>query len=146
MSTLLHVEDDPGATLLTRRAFERAAFDGTLVQVPSGDEAVAWLRSGNPARLVLLDLKMPGRDGIDVLTWIRLRSSDQGLPVVVLSSSELATDIEHARGLGPRAYLVKPMSFRELQPLAVAIATYFELLTLDREAPFPWLVNAMRAF
>jgi CheY-like chemotaxis protein len=62
-------------------------------------------------RLVLLDIKMPGTDGFDVLQWIRLQPGLAGLPVVMLTSSDEIRDVNRAYQLGANSFLVKPLDF-----------------------------------
>src|SRR6516225_8524692 len=98
----LLVEDDSGDALLIRRAFVQAKVLNPVQVVSSGEEAIAYLsgtgRYANRAEfplpeLVLLDLKMPGIDGFEVLRWIRAQPGIRGMRVVVLSGSDEMRDV-----------------------------------------------------
>ena len=113
---LLLVEDDPDHVLLIQRALARASLVNPLKIVRDGDEAIAYLagtgeyddRTRFPIpSLVLLDLKLPRKSGLEVLEWIRGHEALKFLPVVVLTSSSESRDIERAYALGVNSYLVK---------------------------------------
>jgi CheY-like chemotaxis protein len=120
---ILLAEDDENDIFLMRRAFEAAKIPNPLFVVQNGQEAVNYLaghgdysardRYPRPA-LLLLDLKMPWMDGFDVLAWLRKQPQFDGLPVVVLTSSKLQSDIDKSRELGVYDYRVKPHAFKDL--------------------------------
>src|SRR6187431_667930 len=106
---ILLVEDDANDALLIQRAFQKAGLRNNLKLVRDGDQAVEYLSGqGNYENrdkfplpfLVLLDLKMPGLDGFEVLDWIRRDPNLKRLLVVVLTSSNLQTDVDRAYELG----------------------------------------------
>jgi CheY-like chemotaxis protein len=120
---ILLVEDDPNDTVLIRRAFQKAGFGDSLKIVSDGGQAMQYLQGqkeyGDRARfplpfLLLLDLKMPGTDGFEVLQWIRRQPDLKRLLVVVLTSSNLQTDVDRAYDLGANSYLVKPVEFSQM--------------------------------
>ena len=114
--TVLVAEDDEDDAFFIERAFRRTGTDMKLCIVTSGDEAIDYLEGRGeyvdrdsfpePA-LVLLDLKMPGRNGFEVLEWKRGRPEIR-VPFVVLSSSAEERDMRRARELGVNSYLIKP--------------------------------------
>src|SRR5581483_1794343 len=103
-----------------RRAFAKANVPNPLIIVGDGDAAIAYLagvdgyadrtRFPLPA-LVLLDLKLPRRSGLEVLEWIRKQPGVRRIPVVVLTSSRQRPDVDCAYDLGANSYLVKPVEF-----------------------------------
>src|SRR5215469_10589973 len=106
---ILLVDDDENDVLLLQRAFEKAGLHDWLRVVSSGQEAVDYLSAhGNYTDrerfplpfLMLLDLKMPGTDGFEVLRWARGESELKRLLIVVLTSSNLQTDVDRAYELG----------------------------------------------
>lgn len=115
---VLVAEDDPNDVFFLKRAFRLAGLNAELHVVKDGDEVVQSLRStevafgndGSPhcLNLLILDLKMPGRNGFEVLEWVRNQDHLEGLPVVILSSSDLSEDIERAYAVGATRYEVKP--------------------------------------
>jgi len=123
MRPILAAEDEENDRFILNRAFEKARLPQPLVTVGDGRECVDYLRGVGsfadrvlhplPA-LLLLDLKMPGMHGFEVLEWLATRPEFKDLPVVVLSSSSADSDIQRARQLGARDYFVKPHSVNEL--------------------------------
>jgi CheY-like chemotaxis protein len=120
---ILLAEDDNNDIFLMKRAFANAGFLNPLVVVNNGKEAVEYLEGeGQYAQreqfplpgLLLLDLKMPFMDGFDVLGWLRTRPQFNSLPVVVLTSSKLESDITKSREMGVYDYRVKPHRFEDL--------------------------------
>ena len=131
---ILLAEDDPNDTLLISRAFQKAGFGNVLKCVSDGDQAVEYLQGENlyadRARfplpfLLLLDLKMPGTDGFEVLQWIRAQPDFKRLLVVVLTSSNLQADVDRAYELGANSYLVKPVEFNQMVNMIQRFEAYW---------------------
>jgi CheY-like chemotaxis protein len=120
---VLHVEDDADVAFFVRRAVSKASLPITLVRVANGNEAIDYLggkppydeRTKHPfPDEVILDLKLPGIDGFDVLTWIREGTQCPDIPVVILTSSDRSEDLQRAKELGVTAYLNKSVSYENL--------------------------------
>jgi CheY-like chemotaxis protein len=132
---VLLVEDEPNDVFLIERAFRKCDFQHALHSVNDGEQAVAYLsgvrefadRQAFPLpTLVLLDLKLPRRSGLEVLAWLRNRhDSLRRLPVVVLTSSKQSSDVNRAYELGANSYLVKPVAFDGLLELVKALNGYW---------------------
>ena len=121
LKPILLVEDNPKDLELTLAALGKSNLANEVVSVRDGVEAVEYLlrqgqyasrAEGNPA-VVLLDLKLPRLDGLQVLERVRGEVSLRGLPVVILTSSREEPDLDRAYKLGANAYVVKPVGFRE---------------------------------
>lgn len=121
--TILLVEDNPKDIFLVQRAVRKAGIGSPLQVVNDGDAAVQYLagqaiycdRAVYPLPvLMLLDLKLPRRSGVEVLTWLRQQPQLKRLPVVVLTSSREYADINRIYDLGANAYIVKPTNFDQL--------------------------------
>ncbi|MCM3923377.1 response regulator [Frankia sp. AiPs1] len=114
---VLLVEDDPGDVLMTREAFADDRINGRLHVVNDGIEAMAFLRREAPftdvpiVDLVLLDLNLPRRNGIEVLTEIKADEDLRRIPVVVLTTSDAAEDILRSYNLYANAYVTKAVDF-----------------------------------
>ncbi len=126
--TVLHVDDDPNDTALMQAASRKAQVNFQLVNVSDGEEATAYLcaaedKSVSMPALVLLDMKMPGATGVEILRWIRQHPKLNRLPVIVLSGSELQDDIRKAYSEGANSYLVKPLGFEALVELIKNISS-----------------------
>lgn len=134
LSTLLLVEDDPNDVMLFRRAKDKSNLVNPLQVVEDGEAAIAYLsgqgqyadrnRYPLPA-LVLLDLKLPRKSGLEVLAWLRQQPGLQRLPVVVLTSSRESLDVARAYDLGANSYLVKPVAFDSLLEMVKALGLYW---------------------
>jgi len=120
---VLMVEDDESHALLVKRVFERAGLANPVRVIRNGDEAVSYLsgegdyadREANPVpALLLLDVHVPGRSGLEVLSWLRGRTELKGLPVLMFSGSAESEAINRAFELGVDSYLVKPVAFDAL--------------------------------
>jgi CheY-like chemotaxis protein len=132
--TILHVEDDPNDVLLVNRAIQKTSAATVLRSVSDGDQALAYLsgidafarRDEHPLpNLVLLDLKMPRKSGLEVLTWIREQPTLKRMVVVIFTSSKHDHDINRAYELGANSYLVKPVGFEALQETMKQIQHYW---------------------
>ena len=132
--TILHVEDDANDVLLLQRALRKSNSTAIVHAVGDGDKAVAYLngmeeykdREKYPIpQLVLLDLKMPRKSGLEVLGWIRKQPGLKRLIVVVFTSSKHDEDINQAYELGANSYLVKPVGFEALQDMMKNINYYW---------------------
>ena len=116
MKTILLVEDHQPDALLIMRTLGTVGITNPVRTVEDGELAIQYLlgnarypRATHPLPgLVLLDLKLPGCTGHEVLNWIRSHPTLFNLPVIVLSGSNLSDDIELAGKLGANAYLLKP--------------------------------------
>lgn len=114
---VLLAEDDNDAAVLFRCAFEKADIPHPLIHVSNGQEVIRYLAGDPPYAehslpcLLVLDLKMPLMDGFDVLAFLRSYAAFNGLPRVILSSSDQPGDIELACKLGAYEYCVKSPDF-----------------------------------
>jgi DNA-binding response OmpR family regulator len=120
---VLHVEDDSNDAYLVKRALLKAFPAIELKHVERGEDALSYLgaeppyhdRSANPLPdIILLDLKMDGLGGFDVLRWVRAHAELSSIPVVILTSSDARGDRELARQLLATAYVVKDFSYQEV--------------------------------
>ena len=114
---VLLVDDNFDHRFLTKRALKPLVDEGKLEVVVAEDGEAAWtsLAGGLTPNLVLLDIKMPRRDGFELLRDIRGAPALKKLRVVMLTSSENRLDVERARELGADDYVTKPLDAREFQ-------------------------------
>ena len=114
---ILQVEDNEGDTLLLKQALKKAGFPSRLHSVPSGEAALDFLNQKAPYApsprpdVILLDLKLPGKDGLTVLNEIRQSSDFKNITVIILTSSESDLDQDWASRLNANHYLLKPYDF-----------------------------------
>lgn len=130
---ILLVEDNPMDIDLTRRAFARRHLVNPLQVAHDGEEAMrlveAWEADEQPRpALVLLDLKLPKVDGLDVLARIKQHAQFKVIPVVVLTTSAEDLDVQRAHRLGANSYIVKPVSFDKFLDVAAQIELYWGVI------------------
>jgi two-component system response regulator len=132
--SVLLVEDDPNDAEFLTHAFRKIGCPDALRVAGSVDRATAYLeRLGGSAGgasdpfplLVLLDLKLPGRSGLEFLDWLRKRRETKYLPVVVLTSSTEPRDMISAYERGANSYTVKPLSPNDFVPMMESIIHYW---------------------
>jgi CheY-like chemotaxis protein len=120
---ILHVEDEWDDQFMLQRTLKKEAVDLDLRVANHGDEAVEYLsgkgkfadRGAYPLpALILMDIKMPRRSGLEVLQWLRNDSGCKGIPVIMVSSSPLQADMNRAYELGVNAYLIKPLAYLQV--------------------------------
>lgn len=137
MLEILLVEDNPHDVELTLHAFEKRNLANRVHVVRDGEEALDFLfgrgayedrRGARLPRVVLLDLKLPKIDGLEVLRTIRRDPSLRSLPVVVLTSSREERDLVESYKLGVNSYIVKPIEFAEFIETASTLGLYWALL------------------
>lgn len=133
---LLLVEDNPDDVELTLRAFKRARLANPVHVACDGVEALEFLFAQDGTaravlpRVVLLDLKLPRVNGLEVLARIRANEKTKRLPVVVLTSSREEADILKAYDLGVNSYIVKPVEFEKFVAAVGEVGLYW--LTLNQ--------------
>ena len=138
-ANILLIEDNPDDEALTLRAISRNNIDNPVVVARDGVEAVEFL-FGNEAAgrnlpaLVLLDLKLPRIDGLEVLRRIRAGTRTALLPVIVLTTSREPRDIEQAYQLGANSYIRKPVDYQEFVHTVAALVHYWLSLNVPARA------------
>jgi CheY-like chemotaxis protein len=134
--SILLAEDNPKDVELTLAALETHNLANDVVVVEDGAEALDYLYrrgkfkmrpNGNPA-VVLLDLKMPKVDGIEVLRTLRSDESMKKIPVVILTSSKEESDIVTSYELGVSSYVVKPVNFEQFVDTVSRLGVYWALI------------------
>jgi CheY-like chemotaxis protein len=134
---ILLVEDNPQEAELTIRALKKRTLANHFVHVHDGQEAVDFIfRRGSykgketyeMPKVVLLDLKLPKLDGIEVLRQLRADERTRLIPVVVLTSSREDRDVIEAYQIGANSYIVKPVDFEKFLEVVSNMITYWLLL------------------
>lgn len=139
LQVILIVDDDINDRTLLEHAFRKAAPHIQLRLTKDAFHAEDYLVGRDPygdrrehplPSVILLDLKMPRRSGLEFLAWMRDQPGLAAIPVIVLSSSQESSDIDRAYELGARSYLVKSVDLRELISVVQGLGT---LVTLMKE-------------
>ncbi len=127
--TILLVEDNPDDEALTLRAFQKNNITNAVSVARDGAEALAYLSGGSDLpQLVLLDLKLPKVDGLEVLRRLRADARTRLLPVVILTSSTEERDLVESYRLGANSYVRKPVDFVEFVDAVRQLGLYWLLL------------------
>jgi CheY-like chemotaxis protein len=133
---ILLVEDNPTDAELTMRALRKHNLANNLVWVKDGQQALDFLagrgayrdRGNATPKLILLDLKLPKLDGIDVLRHVKEDSHTMSIPVVMLTSSQEERDIVESYRLGVNSYIVKPVDFNKFVDMVSQVGLYWALV------------------
>lgn len=132
---ILLVEDDPDHELLTIRALNKSNIANEVRVARDGEEALNILFGENAVvpQVILLDLKLPKVDGLEVLRRIRAGEATRFLPVVILTSSDEERDVVRSYQLGVNSYIRKPVSFSDFAEATRQLGMYW--LVLNECAP-----------
>jgi CheY-like chemotaxis protein len=127
---ILLVEDDPDHELLTIRALKKSNLANDIRVAHDGEEALGLLFGDGAIRpqVVLLDLKLPKVDGLEVLRRIRQTDATRLLPVVVLTSSDEERDVVRSYQLGVNSYIRKPVNFTDFAEATRQLGMYWLVL------------------
>jgi two-component system, response regulator len=137
---ILLVEDNPDDELLTLRALKKSGVQNEVVVAHDGIEALDYLFSSGPhagrdpavmPQLILLDLKLPRVNGLEVLKRLRSDERTRLLPVVILSSSRERRDMLDTYGLGANSYVRKPVNFEQFVRAIELLRSYWLVLNED---------------
>lgn len=130
--SILLIEDNPADVDLTLRAFKRRKLVNHIEVARDGEEALGllerWEAGETLPMVVLLDLKLPRVDGLEILRQYRANVVSHHLPVVVLTSSNEDSDIRTAYDNGATSYIVKPVNFDKFMDVATQIELYWCVL------------------
>ncbi|SPB18290.1 two-component response regulator [Caballeronia novacaledonica] len=136
LKPILLVEDNPNDLELTLVALDKSQLANEVIVARDGQEAIDYLTCegewkerapGNPA-VILLDLKLPKIDGLEVLDTIRSNASLKSVPVVMLTSSREEQDLVRSYELGVNAYVVKPVEFGEFVEAISDLGVFWAVL------------------
>jgi two-component system, response regulator len=131
MIDILIVDDDKDDAEMIIRALKKLKLGSYFLHVQDGEEALKLLysdRSGNFPKLILLDLKMPKVDGLDVIKKLKSDEIRKVIPIVVLTSSNETADIIKSYELGVNAYIIKPMNFESFTKAIQEIGLFWTVL------------------
>ncbi len=124
---ILLVEDSAEDAEMTLRALRKNHLANRVHWVKDGEEALAYLFNSQAPKLVMLDLKMPKVDGIEVLRQLKAHPRTRAIPVVVMTSSNEERDVVETYRLGVNSYIVKPVGFEAFLETIAKIGLYWLL-------------------
>jgi len=128
---IILVEDNPDDARLTIRALKKNNLSNNLLHLRDGEEAIRYLtehKNNNLPKLILLDLKMPKVDGIEVIKYLKNDLDLRLIPIVVLTSSKEDRDIKRSYELGANAFIVKPVDFENFTQAVSKIGFFWLML------------------
>jgi len=131
---VLLVEDNASDAELTLRALQKRNLANRVVVARDGVEALEVLHGAEPPpKVVLLDLKLPKLNGLEVLRRLKSDDRTKRIPVVVLTSSHEEPDVEESYRLGVNSYIVKPVDFESFASAVAEVGVYWLLLNRSPE-------------
>jgi two-component system response regulator len=148
---ILLVEDNPHDVTLTMHAFKRAGLTNPIHVVRDGVEALDFLFATGPhthrnaeplPEVILLDLNLPKKSGLDVLREIKADARTTNTSVVVLTGSDRARDIAECRRLGAETYIVKPVDFQNFSAITSRLRLEWMLIKPKTFSGSPPMINA----
>ncbi len=131
---ILVLEDNQDDVFLMERAFRKNGIEGCMKVVPDGQEGIHYMsgdgryadRNLHPIPdVIITDLKMPRKSGLEFLEWMRTHPEHRVIPTILLSSSQQNVDVKRAYDLGVNTYFVKPGNFQELVELVRSLEDYW---------------------
>ena len=134
---ILLVEDNPDDVELTLHALRRERLANNMFAVRDGEEALEFLfcdgrfaerKFDHPPRLVLLDLKLPKLNGLEVLKRVKQDSRTKPVPVVILTSSKEERDLVSSYNLGANSYIQKPVDFDQFREIVKSVGLYWMVI------------------
>jgi two-component system response regulator len=151
---ILLVEDNPIDVELTKSAFKKAQITNVLHVVNDGEAALDFVFArgsfadrlkARPPQLILLDLNLPNKSGLEVLREIKDDTRTQNIPVIILTISDQDRDINECRRLGAETYIVKPVSFQNFSKVTTFLSLSWVLVEPDGTLSAQPNVTASRA-
>jgi CheY-like chemotaxis protein len=128
-AVVLLVEDNPDDVIMIREAFEQSLTPIQLYVVSNGEQAIKFVRRTDTdalrPSLILLDLNLPIRNGLDVLAELKSDTEFLSIPIVVLTTSQSPNDIQQCYSLHANAYIIKPPDFDGYADVIKQVATCF---------------------
>lgn len=134
---IILVEDNPDDAMLTMRAFKSRNLFNNLIHLKNGEEAIEYIfnnaefngkRMTDCPKVVLLDLKMPKVNGMEVLEKVKSDPKTKNIPVIILTSSAEDPDVKRCYALGANSYIVKPVGFENFSKTVVDLGLYWLVL------------------
>lgn len=133
---IILIEDNPDDAALTIRAFKLHNLFNNLIHLKNGEEALDYIFNGvgfegkkfTDPKVILLDLKMPKVNGMEVLEKIKTDPKTKSIPVVILTSSAEDLDVKRCYELGANSYIVKPVGFENFTKTVVDLGLYWLVL------------------
>ena len=137
LSEILLVEDSPSDARLTIYALKNAQVANPIIHLKDGDEALEYIfatgaysqrNKENTPVIILLDLKMPKVNGIEVLKKIKSDENTKNVPIIIFTSSQLASEVIKCYSLGANSFVVKPYDYSKFEQIIKEISSYWLMI------------------
>lgn len=130
---ILLIEDNMAEAELTIRSLQKNHLSNRLLHIDDGEEALNFIFAegashGFRPKLILLDLKLPKVDGLEILRALKMDETTRTIPVVILTSSKEESDIVETHKLGANSYIVKPVNFESFSKVVAELGMYWVIL------------------
>ncbi len=132
--TILYAEDNVDDVFIFKLAFKRATLPHSLHIVQDGQQAIDWFQGATPfsdrekhplPHILVTDIKMPRKNGFELLEWIRRHDLFEKIPVIILSSSDEPRDVKRAYELGATTYFVKTAHYQDVVHFLRTVTLHF---------------------
>jgi CheY-like chemotaxis protein len=131
---ILQVEDSDGDARLLELVFRKAGVTNQIITVPNGDEAICYFKGEGPYAdrskfplpgVLLLDLKLPGTGGFEVLEWMKAHPAFKEMLILVITGQQELGQVNRAYALGARSFLTKPFNEQDVANITKAFGGYW---------------------
>ncbi len=133
--TIILAEDDEGHALLIKRNLKRAGVVSPIIHFQNGEEVLQFFlgenaeyKQNNTRYIILLDIKMPKVDGIEVLEKLKAHSSTKKIPVIMITTTDIPHEIDICHSLGCNSYIVKPIDYKKFIEIVKRLGYYLEII------------------
>lgn len=137
--TVLLAEDDDGHAMLVERNLRRAGLDNSFVRFRDGQEILDYLLSPDSGDceqcVLLLDIKMPRVDGVEVLRRLKADPRTEIVPVIMLTTTDDPREVEHCYELGCNAYVTKPVEYEEFIDAVKRLGFFLQIVKVPARRP-----------
>ncbi len=136
--TIIIAEDDEGHALLIKRNLKRAGVVNPIIHFTNGEEVLEfflgensdYLKNNCTSYIILLDLKMPKVDGIEVLEKLKSTPSTKKIPVIMITTTDNPREIDICHSLGCNSYIVKPIDYQKFIEIVKRLGYYLEIIEI----------------
>jgi CheY-like chemotaxis protein len=136
--TIIIAEDDEGHALLIKRNLKRSGILNPILHLKNGEEVLSfffdessdYLTNKDIAYIILLDIKMPKIDGIEVLEKLKNTQSTKKIPVIMITTTDNPKEIQACHALGCNSYIVKPIDYQKFIEIVKRLGYYLEIIEI----------------
>jgi len=136
--TIIIAEDDEGHALLIKRNLKRSGIANPILHFKNGEEVLSfffdkdsdYFSNNESAYIILLDIKMPKVDGIEVLEKLKKSDSTKKIPIIMITTTDNPKEIQACHALGCNSYIVKPIDYQKFIEIVKRLGYYLEIIEI----------------